>query len=179
VAEVERSGPPVRIAGPDRTGTAFAVVDSIGRFVDISLHPGWWTTLGPERVAAGLLEALETARLKAALVPMILRRSAAPGETVDQPGTLPPPTDDGFLDAARGRIAEAYRMIDDADQRLREQRATRVIAGPRGLFRLYARGSQIDRFEVTRGRLGRSDTDALVADAREALTELTRGRGDL
>src|SRR3954454_19047969 len=63
-----------RIAGPDRTGTAFAVVDAVGRFVDVSLHPGWWTALGSARVAAGLLEALATARLKAALVPMILRR---------------------------------------------------------------------------------------------------------
>lgn len=84
VSEVERlavralgGGRPPRldqIAGPDRTGTAFAVVDAVGRFVDVDLRPGWWAALGPAGVAPGLLEALATARLKAALVPIILRR---------------------------------------------------------------------------------------------------------
>src|SRR3954469_1295303 len=64
VIHASDSGPPPtldRITGPDRTGTAFAVVDAVGRFVDIGLHPGWWSALGPARVAAGLLEALTTA----------------------------------------------------------------------------------------------------------------------
>ncbi|HEY0002628.1 MAG TPA: hypothetical protein VGB74_19405 [Actinoplanes sp.] len=69
---------PDRIDGLDRTGTALAVVDSVGRFVDIELLPAWWTALGPARVAAGLLEALASARLKAALVPLIIRRHGVP-----------------------------------------------------------------------------------------------------
>ena len=161
-----------RIAGPDRTGTAFAVVDAMGRFVDISLHPGWWAALGPAGVAAGLLEALATARLKAALVPMILRR----------PGYLPlprvdegPPADDGFVDAARDRITEAYRLIDNADKRPRERPAIRVVAGPRGLFRVHARGGRIERAEVT-AVLAPGDTERLLADARLAFAELARVR---
>jgi hypothetical protein len=183
VADVENKAIQLdRIAGPDRTGTAFAVVDAVGRFVDVSLQPGWWTMLGPARVAGGLLEALETARLKAALVPMILRRSGhAMSPSADEglpPAPLPPPADREFLDAARGRIAEAYRLIDDADKRLREHQAVRVIAGPRGLFRLHVRGSQIDRGEVAAG-ITAADTDRLLADVREVLAELTRVRWEL
>ena len=189
VAEVENmairargGGPPPRldrIAGPDRTGTAFAVVDAVGRFVDVSLQPGWWSALGPGRVAAGLLEALATARLKAALVPLILRRHGyQPLPGADE---LPPPVrpdDGGFLDAARGRIAEAYRLIDDADKRMRERQTARVVAGPRGLFRVHARGGRIERAEVT-AVLAPGDTDRLLADARHALAELSETHGTL
>ncbi|MET0416255.1 MAG: hypothetical protein ABW022_09565 [Actinoplanes sp.] len=169
-----------RIDGPDSSGTAYAVVDSVGRFVDIGLDPGWWTALGPGRVATGLLEALECARMKAALVPLILRRHGvqppAALPPAEQVASLPPPEDADFLDAARARIADAYRLIDDSDKRMREHLATRVIAGPRGLFRLHVRGSHIEGADVDQARLSRDDTDRLVADARDALTELTRGR---
>jgi hypothetical protein len=168
-----------RIDGPDSTGTAYAVVDSVGRFVDIGLDPGWWAALGPGRVATGLLEALECARMKAALVPLILRRHGvrppAP-PPVEQLPALPPPDDVDFADAARARIADAYRLIDHADKRMREHLSTRVIAGPRGLFRLHVRGSHIDGADVTQAGLSADDTDRLVADARDALTEMTRGR---
>ncbi|XVU24690.1 hypothetical protein ACQPZJ_47025 [Actinoplanes sp. CA-054009] len=182
-----------RITGPDRTGTAWAVVDSVGRFVDIGLRPGWWEALGPDGVAAGLLEALESARMKAALVPLLLRRKGEPRQGPrDEPPQgrqqgsredlletapdLPPPTAADFLDAARGRIAEAYRLIDEAGKRMREQQATRVIAGPRGLFRLHVRGERIERAEAGPERPTAGDTERLVADARDALAELARGR---
>ncbi len=182
VIRARAGGPPPRldrIAGPDRTGTAFAVVDAVGRFVDLSLHPGWWAALGPARVAAGLLEALATARLKAALVPMILRRHGY--QLLPREGEAPPalrPGDDGFLDAARGRIAEAYRLIDDADKRLRGRQAVRVVAGPRGLFRAQARGGRIERAEVT-AVLVPGDTDRLLADARHVLAQLARCRKEI
>ncbi len=181
VAQLRPGEPPGRldrIDGPDRTGTAYAVVDSVGRFVDIGLDPGWWTALGPGRVATGLLEALECARMKAALVPLILRRHGvrppAP-PPVEQLPPLPPPDDVDFVDAARARIADAYRLIDDADKRMREHQTSRVIAGPRGLFRLHVRGSHIEGADVHQDGLSADDTDRLVADARDALTELTRG----
>lgn len=195
VAGLRRGDAPAgleRIDGPDSTGTAWAVVDSVGRFVDIGLHPGWWTALGPARVANGLLEALECARMKAALVPLILRRhgvrppdppqppagrrTPTPTPTVGRQTSLPPPQDDGFLDAARARIADAYRLIDDADQRMRAQQTARTITGPRGLFRLHVRGSHIEGADVPQPDLTPDHTDRLVADARDALTELARGR---
>ncbi|SNY06400.1 hypothetical protein [Paractinoplanes atraurantiacus] len=162
-----------RITGPDRTGTAWAVVDSVGRFVDIGLRPGWWEALGPDGVAAGLIEALESARTKAALVPLLLRRGGPPQDR-DEGVAAAGPGDS--LDVARGRIAEAYRLIDEAGKRMREQQASRVIAGPRGLFRLHVRGGRIDRAETGPQRPGPGDTERLVADARDALTELARGR---
>ncbi|MEU8814482.1 hypothetical protein [Actinoplanes sp. NPDC048796] len=172
-----------RITGPDRTGTAWAVVDSVGRFVDIGLRPGWWDALGSDDVAAGLIEALESARMKAALVPLLRRRNGTP-QKPDTIGTLTPlpdlPSPDAadFLDAARGRIAEAYRLIDEAGKRMRERQAPRVVAGPRGLFRLHVRGGRIERAEAGPRRPTPGDTERLVADARDALTELARGRDD-
>jgi hypothetical protein len=117
--------------------------------------------------------------MKAALVPLIMRRHGVkppPVPPVEQVPPLPPPQDEDFLDAARGRIADAYRLIDDADKRMREHAVIRVIAGPRGLFRLHVRGSHIEGADVAQSRLSPDDTDRLVADARDALTELTRGR---
>lgn len=163
-----------RIGGPDRTGTAFAVVDALGRFVDISLHPSWWSALGPSRVAAGLLEALESARLKAALVPMILRRHGYAPSSTREPAHARP---EGESDL-RAQITDAYRLIDDAGKRLREREATRVVDGPRGLFRLHLRGGRIERAELL-ARPVPGDTDRLVADARDALAELAKVRGEL
>lgn len=151
-----------RIGGLDHSGTAYAVVDQVGRCVDIGLAAEWWAALGPDRVAAGLLEALVAARMRAALVPFLLRR----------PGTRP---DAGFLAAARGRIATADRLIDDGGDR-RNRPAIEIITGPRGLFRLHVLGGRIERAERGPRRSTASDTDRLAADARDALTELTRVR---
>ncbi|MCY1140702.1 hypothetical protein OWR29_22115 [Actinoplanes sp. Pm04-4] len=141
-----------RITGSDRTGAAYAVVDPVGRIVDIGLRPDWWLELGPARVAAALLEALESARMTAAIVPLVER-----GEV---------------LDAARGRITEAYRLIDEG----REPPAERVIIGPRGLFRLRVRGGRIDSAEA--GPLTSCDTDRLSADVRDCLSTLSRPNAD-
>jgi hypothetical protein len=137
-----------RIRGLDSTGTAFAVVDSVGRFVDIGLDPGWWPALGPRRVACGLIEALECARLKAALVPFIMRKHG--------------------LEAARARLAEAYRLIAGTGPQLK------TITGPRGLIRLHVRGGHIEGADVTEDHLIATDGDRLAGDARDALAELSR-----
>nr|WP_296075052.1 hypothetical protein [uncultured Actinoplanes sp.] len=141
---------PHRLRGLDSTGTAFAVVDSVGRFVDIGLDPGWWPALGPPRVAAGLLEAVESARMKAALVPLITREHN--------------------LEAARTRLAEAYRLIEDAAPRS----PLRTITGPRGLFRLHVRGGHIESADVSEESLTATDADRLAADAHDVLAELSR-----
>ena len=93
LADARPGGAPpglARISGLDHTGTAYAVVDPVGRFVDIGLTAGWWPVLGPDRVAAGLLEALASARMKAALVPFLLRRPGTP-PVADRLGTPPAP----------------------------------------------------------------------------------------
>jgi hypothetical protein len=53
-----------------------------------------------------------------------------------------------------------------------------VVDGPRGLFRVHARGSRIDWAEVT-AVLGPGDGDRLLADARHALAEPAQARGAL
>ena len=116
-------------------------------------------------MAAGLLEALRSARMKAALVPLILRRNGVPLET------LPSSTD--FLHTAGGRIADAYRLIDE---HLDDRQSVQLIAGPRGLFRLHVRGGRITSAEAGPRRPTAADTDRLAADARDAFAELARVR---
>lgn len=147
------------------------MVDALGRFVDISLHPSWWAALGPAKVAAGMLEALESARLKAALVPMILRRHGYVESSRRGPAHAKPEEESDL----RAQIADAYRLIDDAGKR---REASRIIDGPRRLFRLHARGGRIERAELLAGPIP-GDTDRLVADARAAFAELSKVRGEL
>ncbi|WP_433370308.1 hypothetical protein ACQPZX_45290 [Actinoplanes sp. CA-142083] len=143
------------------------MVDALGRFVDIGLRPSWWSALGPEGVAAGLLEALASARMKAALVPMILRRSGYAPLPVREPAHARP---EGESDL-RAQIADADRLIDDGGKGERE--TTRIIDGPRGLFRLHVRGGRVERAELL-ARPVPGDTDRLLADAREALAKVGR-----
>jgi hypothetical protein len=172
-----------RIDGLDRTGTALAVVDSVGRFVDIGLLPGWWTALGPARVAAGLIEALASARLKAALVPLIIRRNGVspcnPLIKVSNPAVAaeePAWAGADVLTRARGRLRAAYRLIDDAGPRLGEEPIARVINGPRGLFQLHVRGSHVVGADLVGVIMTTDDTELLVGDARDAIAELGRSR---
>jgi hypothetical protein len=163
VAGVEQGDPASRIdriRGLDSTGAAFAVVDAVGRFVDIGLDSCWWAALGPDHVAAGLVEALGSARMKAALVPLILRRN-------------------GILRGSRG-LAETYQLIKDVNANKLASAADdgprlRVVDGPQGLFRLHVRGSHIEAADII-GEIGCGDGERLAADARDALIELGRSR---
>jgi hypothetical protein len=162
VAGVEQCDPAMRvdrIRGLDSTGMAFAVVDAVGRFVDIGLDSCWWTTLGPDRVAGGMLEALSSARMKAALVPLIMRKNGVMRRT--------------------GGLAEIYQLIKDVNTnklvRAESGPQTRAIDGPRGLFRLQVRGSHIEGADIV-GSLGCDDGDLVAADARDAFVEFGRSR---
>ncbi|NMO50471.1 hypothetical protein HH310_04595 [Actinoplanes sp. TBRC 11911] len=162
MAGVEQSDPAMRmdrIRGLDSSGTAFAVVDAVGRFVDIGLDSCWWTALGPERLAAGLLEALSSARMKAALVPLIMRKNGVMRRT--------------------GGLAETYQLIKDVNTnklaRAENGPRKRVLDGPRGLFRLHVRGSHIEGADIV-GALACDDGDRVAADARDALVEFGRSR---
>jgi hypothetical protein len=187
VADAASAGGPPRldrIDGTDRTGTAWAVVDLMGRYVDVGLDPGWWNALGLSRVGDGLLEALESARMKASLAILVMQRSGVrPAELrLDTGGDqrlapLPRPDDPGFDAAVRGRLDDAQRTLDEVDRLLRGEDEERVVSGPRDLFRLYVRGRHVDRVQVEQWSIGEDDTDRLVADARAAFGELARGRG--
>lgn len=179
LAQRSRPGDPLprfdRIDGPDHTGTVYAVVDATGRFLDLGLDPGWWAALGPGRVATGITEALEAARMKASLVWLVLRRHGVRPPLPPEADRLPPlpqPGDDDFVSAVRNRIEDAYQLADDTRRRLRDVESARVVAGPRGLIRLHVRGRRIERIEVEQHGLTADDTDRLVADARAALSEL-------
>lgn len=179
LADRSRPGDPPprfdRIDGPDRTGTVHAVVDGTGRFVDLRLDPGWWTELGPGRVATGITEALEAARMKASLVWLVLRRRGVPPPPAGPTSrALPPVGDQDFLGAVRDRIEDAYRLRDDADRRLRAANTSRVIAGPRGLVRLHVTGRRVERAEVEQYGLTAADGDRVAADLRDALHDLNR-----
>ena len=181
LADRSRPGDPPprfdRIDGPDRTGTVHAVVDGTGRFVDLRLDPGWWAALGPERVAAGITEALEAARMKASLAWLVLRRRGGPPPPAEPSSrALPPVGDQNFLGAVLNRIEDAYQLRDDADRRLRAANTSRVIAGPRGLVRLHVTGRRIERAEVVQHGLTAADGDRLAADARDVLHDLAQGR---
>ncbi|MGX6602359.1 hypothetical protein ACWKSP_09530 [Micromonosporaceae bacterium Da 78-11] len=180
VARSRPGDPPLRldrIEGPDRTGTVHAVVDSTGRFVDIGLDPGWWTALGPPGVATGLVEAIESARRKASLAWLALRRHGV-ASAVDLVVTLPPiegacrPAE-GACRPAEGACRPAEGACRPAEGACRPVEDTaRVITGPHGLLRLYAHGRRLERVEVEQCGLTADDTDRLVADARAAFPEL-------
>jgi hypothetical protein len=62
------------IEGSDSSGTVCCVVDRDGTVTQVFIVDGWWTSLGPQRVGAAVLEALEIARQKAGLAGLVLRR---------------------------------------------------------------------------------------------------------
>jgi hypothetical protein len=171
-----------RVDSPDKTGTAWAVVDRRGRFVDLWLGSGWWPELGPARVGAGLLEALEGARTKVALANLVLQtRGFRPPHRDDRAegrSRLPDIHDPGFPDILRTLLYESQDRIQEADRIRQELDGEDSFAGPRGIFRLVTRGLRIERAEVAnQWALREGDGDRLAADARDALTQYTERTG--
>jgi hypothetical protein len=103
---------------------------------------------------------------------MILRRHGYSASLEREPAHARP---EGESDL-RAQIADANRLIDDAGKRERE--VTRVVDGPRGIFRVHLRGGRIERAELL-ARPVPGDTDRLVADARAALAESAKPHGQL
>jgi hypothetical protein len=171
-----------RVDSPDATGTAWAVVDWRGHFVDLWLNPGWWSELGPARVGAGLLEALESARMKVTLAKLVLQSHGFQPprrETkVDHGPRLPDIHAPGFPDAMRTLLYESQDRIQEAERLWHDLDSERSYLGPRGLFRLVTRGWQIEWAEVpNQWALREDDGERLAADARDALHQYTEEAG--
>jgi hypothetical protein len=182
-----RPGAPVpeldRIEGADRSGTVYCVVDRFGAVQDVYVDPGWWTALGPTRVAAAILDALDYARSKAALAMAVLSRHGhRPRLPEDTSQVAGPPIDVPHVDspdferAIEAKLDHAFAVLKAA-RRLRESLddpQPRTVSGPSGLFRVNVLGVVIQGAEVDESRLSPYDADGLASDARHALQEAGR-----
>ncbi|MEO3745962.1 hypothetical protein [Plantactinospora sp. B5E13] len=172
-----------RIDGVDASGTIHCTVDLAGALLDLQIDPGWWSALGPERVAAGVLEALEHARTKVVVAVMALNRHGHQAQPAPGPDfaaqVAGPPIDVPHLDSPdfertiEAKIARGFAVLEAA-RRLRQRLddpQRRIVSGPRGLFRVVVVGTAVQGAEVDQDRLGPYGGNQLADDARPALQE--------
>jgi hypothetical protein len=173
-----------RIPGADVSDTVTCFVDVRGEFVDLTLRSDWWYTVGPAGIASAVLDALGYAQEKSVAALAILEhygRRADPREqnpytflqTADGPAATDPESE---VAEAYAKVRRAASIVDAADRirRVRDTGQQRVIAGPRGLFRLTMAGFALSHAEVDQGALSAADADLLAEDARAALVRATR-----
>ncbi|GAA2564232.1 hypothetical protein GCM10010435_40630 [Winogradskya consettensis] len=173
-----------RIPGADVSDTVTCFVNVHGDFVDLNLQSDWWYTVGPSGVAAAVLDALAFAQEKSSIAMAILghyhRRVE---ERDDNPFSFLQTADVPYSRDPESEIAEAYEkvrrtasLVDVADRmsRRRETAQQRVIAGPRGFFRLTMAGFELQHADVDENALSASDAGLLAEDARAALVQATR-----
>ena len=173
-----------RIAGADVTDTVTCFVDARGEFVDLSVRSDWWYTVGPSGIAPAVLDALVFAQEKSVAATMILEHYGRPAGTREEnPFAFLQAVDMPYSADPESEVAEAYAkvrrtasIVDAADRigRLRDSGQQRVIAGPRGLFRVTMAGFQLVQVDVDQSALSASDADLLAEDARAALVRATR-----
>lgn len=174
--------PTMSVTGDDASGTVRCVVDVDGTLTRIDIDDGWWDTLGPGSVAEAVLQAMRFAKSKAAMTRLILDRygwRVAPAPVnlgrlfaAEPSEPLPPYAAVGFP-AALARKANRALVILDAAQRFArtsDPSLRRVVAGPRGMFRVHTAGPDVVGAEVDEGSLHRSDAATLAADALAALS---------
>lgn len=172
------------IDGTDATGTVYCVVDLGGTLSQVGIVDGWWTEVGPNGVAAAILQALRFARDKATLARMLLDRHRFPYDMSAPfarlpPLELPPYEDPSFVDALWRKVNRAASVLADA-ARFAEERDSgrrREVTGPRGLFRVMLSGFTVVGALVNEQGLRPSDGTELAADARDALMAVRHERG--
>jgi hypothetical protein len=173
-----------RIAGADASDTVTCYVDARGEFVDLSLQSDWWYTVGPSGIASAVLDALTFAQEKSLVAAAILDhhgRSAqvsGPNPYTFLEGHDGSPAPDRATEVAEAyaKVARTAAIVDAADRivRMRDTAQSRVIAGPRGLFRITMAGFELEQANVDENALSASDADWLADDARAALAQATR-----
>ncbi|HET9516366.1 MAG TPA: hypothetical protein VFO77_01440 [Actinoplanes sp.] len=167
------------IEGLDATGTVYCVVDLTGAILQIGITDGWWHTVGPQGVAAAVLQALQLAREKSGIAKLVLTRYGhRPPSFSRTDGAAPradpsPLYDDqaSRIEAARRKIDQASASLAESDRLMRsvESGERRYVVGPRGLFRVQVIGVRIVGASVNEHGLGADDAQKLADDAREAL----------
>jgi len=173
-----------RIPGADASDTVTCYVDAHGEFVDLSLRSDWWYTVGPPGVASAVLDALAFAQEKSLVAMAILEQyGRRAGAREENPYTFLQAEDAPYPIDSEAEVAEAYAklrrtasIVDAADRigRMRDTAQQRVIAGPRGLFRVTMAGFDLLQADVNEDALSAADSDLLAEDARAALVQATR-----
>ncbi|MEV6600772.1 hypothetical protein AB0M36_28580 [Actinoplanes sp. NPDC051346] len=173
-----------RIPGADAGDTVTCYVDVRGEFVDLSLRSDWWYTVGPSGVASAVLDALAFAQEKSLIAMAILERHGRLADVrQENPYTFLHTPDAPYPADPEAEIAEAYAkirrtvaIVDAADRisRMHDTAQQRIVAGPRGLFRVTMAGFELQQADVDQGALSAADADLLAEDAREALRQATR-----
>jgi hypothetical protein len=180
-----RPGEPVPgldgIDSTDASGTVYCVVDVTGALLRVGIDDGWWDAVGPGRIAGAILDSMRFAKAKAAAARMVLSRHGHPvaGSTVDlgriftsEPSETLPAYDADDFPEVLDRKAERTMTILSRAHRFSRERADgeqRVVAGPRGMFRVVVAGGRITGAEVNEWALHRTDAAELAEDARAAL----------
>jgi hypothetical protein len=171
-----------RITATDRTATVTCVVDVRGTFVDLSVGPDWWHTVGVMGFGPAVLDAVQFAENKAMLAMALLRRHGRPAPAptgsaflVADPAPNAPEGASAEWAAAQAKVERGYTLMKLADRvaEVRDSPQPRTISGPRGLFRLRLTGFTVTHAEVTSPGLSTADTDGLTEDARAALRQAT------
>ncbi|OJF10316.1 hypothetical protein BG844_32590 [Couchioplanes caeruleus subsp. caeruleus] len=178
-------GQPVRgleqIDGTDSSGTVYAVVDLTGALLRIGLDDSWWEQVGPRTVGPAILQAVRGAKDKAAAARMMLHQHGheVPAPAYDPasaftdmpPVPLPDYDSERFQDVLARNLRRAEEILTNADRfsRLQEPGAERTVSGPRGLFSVVVRGSQIIEARVDTFMVGPGSGAELALDARDAL----------
>jgi hypothetical protein len=173
-----------RIPGADVTDTVTCFVDVRGDFVDLSLRSDWWYTVGPSGIASAVLDALVFAQEKSVAATVILEHYGRQADMREEnPYTFLQAEDAPYSTDPESEVAEAYAkvrrtasIVDAADRigRMRDTGRQRVIAGPRGLFRVTMAGFELEQADVDQSALSAADADLLAEDARAALARATR-----
>lgn len=169
------------IDGTDDSGTVYCVVDLGGAVLRVDIVDGWWEAVGPRGVAAAILRALRSARDKAGLARMVLRRhgrsAAVPSPdyqtlfTSEPHRELPPYDAPDFSDELSRKVERAARILANAERfaRERDSGARREVTGPRGMFRVVLSGTAVVGATVDEYGLRTADSAELAADALDAL----------
>ncbi|HEX8345240.1 MAG TPA: hypothetical protein VF657_10990 [Actinoplanes sp.] len=173
-----------RIPGADASGTVTCFVDARGDFIDLTVRSDWWYTVGPSGIASAVLDALVFAQEKSVAAAVILEHHGRRVDTrAENPYTFlqavgaPYPADLGSEVAeAYAKVRRTTSIVDAADRigRMRDTGQQRVIAGPRGLFRVTMAGFELQQADVDQRALSAVDADLLTEDARAALVRATR-----
>ncbi|MFC3381288.1 hypothetical protein [Couchioplanes azureus] len=184
---VSRAAPgrPVRgleqIDGTDGSGTVYGVVDVTGALLRIGLDDSWWEQVGPRAVGSAILQAVRSAKDKAAAARMMLQQHGheVPAPAYDPasaftdmpPVPLPGYDSERFEDALARNLRRAEQIMTNAERvsRLRDSGAERTVSGPRGLFHVVLRGSQIVEARVDTFMVGPDSGTELALDALDAL----------